>query len=121
LAGVYQLSVRFKSRAGKTHEMLQAIRLVMLPAEFEAGSIGCHLYAEAGEADLLFYVEEWATLDDLEREIRSSRFARLLSVMEAADGLPALEIRDVAKTLGWNYVRLLRGDPSPADEHADEN
>ena len=89
--------------------MLQALRSVMLPAQFEAGSMGCQLYAEAGEADSLCYVEDWATQEDLEREIRSTRFGRLLSVMETAAGSPGVEIRQVSDTLGWEYIRRLRG------------
>jgi quinol monooxygenase YgiN len=74
---VYQVTVRLTSRAEKAQEMLQALRSVMLPAEFEAGSMGCHLYAEAGETDSLCYIEEWATEQDMERTIRSIRFGRL--------------------------------------------
>jgi quinol monooxygenase YgiN len=110
---VYQLSVCLKSSAGKTHEMLQALRSLMLPAQFEVGSMGCQLYAEAGEADSLYYLEQWATQEDLERGIRSIRFGRLLSVMEAASGLPTLEVYNVSETLGWDYIRQLRNDSNP--------
>ena len=104
------MTVRLTSRAEKAQEMLQALRSVMLPAEFEAGSMGCHLYAEAGETDSLCYVEEWATEQDMERTIRSIRFGRLLAIMECAIGLPTLEVRLIAETRGWNYIRQIRGE-----------
>jgi quinol monooxygenase YgiN len=107
---VYQLALRFKTRAGRANEMLQALRSVMLPAEFEAGSLGCQLYAEAGETDSLCYQEDWSTEADLEREIRSARFGRLLAVMETAAGLPRLEVHLVSETRGWDYIRVLRGE-----------
>ncbi len=94
--------------------MLQALRSVMLPAQFEAGSMGSQLYAEAGEVDSLCYMEQWATKEDLEREIRSIRFGRLLAVMETAANLPTLEIRLISDTLGWDYIRRLRND---SDSH----
>ena len=106
---MYQVTVRLTSRAEKAQEMLQALRSVMLPAEFEAGSMGCHLYAEAGETDSLCYVEEWATEQDMERTIRSLRFGRLLAIRECATALPTLEVRLISETRGWNYIRQLRG------------
>ena len=118
---MYQLAVRLKSSASKTHEMLQALRSVMLPAEFEAGFLGCQLYAEAGEAHSLCYVEDWSTVEDLEREIRSPRFGRLLAVIETAADLPTLEVRLISETRGWNYIRLLRGEPDPAGNGASGN
>jgi quinol monooxygenase YgiN len=113
--GVYQVTVRLTSRAEKAQEMLQALRSVMLPAEFEAGSMGCHLYAEAGETDSFCYVEEWATEQDMERTIRSIRFGRLLAIMECAIGLPTLQVRLISETRGWNYIRQLRGEYGPVN------
>ena len=90
--------------------MLQALRSVLLPAEFNAGSMGCQLYAQTNEADALFYLEQWATKDDVEREICSARFGKLLAIIEAAAGSPILEIHYVAETFGWDYIRMLRND-----------
>jgi hypothetical protein len=94
--------------------MLQALRSLMLPAQFEAGFLGCQLYAEAGEADSLCYLEQWVTQCDLEREIRSIRFGRLLAVMETAAGLPTLEVRHVSETRSWDYIQEIRGGPGSA-------
>jgi hypothetical protein len=90
--------------------MLQALRSVMLPAEFEAGSMGCLLSAQVDEVNSLHYREDWRTREDLEREIRSTRFGRLLAVIECADGLPTLEVHFISETQGWDYIRQLRGE-----------
>ena len=95
--------------------MIQALRLVMLSAEFEPGFMGCQIYAEAGESESLCFQADWATQTDLEREIRSARFGRLLAVMEASAGSPTLEVRLIAETRGWKYVRELRGEVDAAN------
>src|SRR6185503_16385432 len=119
--GVYQLALRLKSRAGKTHEMLQALRSVMLPAEFEVGYLSCRLYSEADEPDSLCYEEEWSTEEDLEREIRSIRFGRLLAVMETATGSPTLEVRLIAERRGWDYIHLVRSSSHRLHRNGDVN
>jgi hypothetical protein len=119
---VYQLALRLKSHSGKTHEMLQALRSVMLPAEFEMGSMGCALYAQVDEVEALCYFEDWSTREDLEREVRSARFGRLLAVMECAAGRPTLEVHLISQTQGWDYIRHLRGEadlPAAGNGHAD--
>ena len=88
----------------------QALRSVMLPAQFNAGSMGCQLYAETNDADSLCYLEQWATKEDVEREIGSTRFGKLLAIIEAAAGSPTLEIHNVSETFGWDYIRMLRND-----------
>src|SRR6476469_8474803 len=102
---VYQLWLRLRAQAGKTHEMLQALRSVMLPVQFEAGCLGCQLYAEIGEPDSLCYLEDWSTREHLEQDIRSARFGRLLAVIESAAVSPTFEVRLISEARGWDYIR----------------
>jgi hypothetical protein len=53
-------------------------------------------------------MEEWATVADLEREIRSPRFIRLLSAMEDAPNPPSLEFRFIPQTRGLDYIEEVR-------------
>lgn len=103
--------------------MLQALRSVMLPARFEPGFVASRLYADPDEADSLCYLEEWTTQQDLEREIRSARFGRLLRVMESAAGSPTVEVCHLSDPQGWEYILKLRGDSdstngSQGEEHS---
>ena len=88
--------------------MIQALNSLMLPIQLDRGCLGCHLYKDAGESNSLFYVEEWATQKDLEREIRSDRFTRLLSVMESSPKPPVLEFWFTWQTLGLEYIAKVR-------------
>jgi hypothetical protein len=88
--------------------MIQALRSLMLPIQLDRGCGGCHLYADVGESNSLLYVEEWATRKDLEREMRSYRLNRLLSVMESSPVPPVLEFRFVSQSRGLEYFAEVR-------------
>jgi quinol monooxygenase YgiN len=88
--------------------MIQALRSLMLPIQLGRGCGGCHLYVDVGESNSFFYVEEWATQKDLEREMQSDRFTRLLSIMESSPAPPMLEFRFVSQIRGLDYIAEVR-------------
>ncbi len=88
--------------------MIQALRSLLLPIQRDRGCGGCYLYEDTGESNSFLYVEKWATQWDLEREIRSDRFTRLLSIMESAPTHPVLEFWFVPQTRGLDYIAEIR-------------
>ena len=118
---MFQILLRLKSRVGKTHEMLQALRTVMVRAQFEQGYEGATLYTEANEVDRLCYIEEWDTEPDLEREIRSPRFGYILAISETAVETPVVLIRALSDARGLEYVQALRGRRDDDDANRNVN
>jgi hypothetical protein len=96
------------SGLSRTQQTIQALRLLMVPAQLDRGCSGCWLYVDALDSRCLCYVEEWSTPADLEREIRSARFTRLLSVMEDAPKPPSMEFRFISQTRGLDYLEQVR-------------
>ena len=96
--------------------MTQGLRSLMLPVQLDRGCKGCHLYMDADDTRALCYVEEWKTPQDLDREIRSERFTRLLSVMESASEPPTLEFLFVSRKRGLDYVEEVRPSPQALRE-----
>ena len=88
--------------------MVHALHSLMLPVQLDRGCLGCRLYSDVDESKSLLYVEEWATQKDLDREIRSDRFTRLLSVMESSPAPPALEFWFVSRIRGLEYIAEVR-------------
>jgi quinol monooxygenase YgiN len=82
----------------------------MLPAQQNRGCLRAQLHADVTDPDAFCYSEEWLTVEDVVREIRSTRFNRLLELMEAASEPPELLFRFVAETRGLDYVAEVRGD-----------
>jgi quinol monooxygenase YgiN len=92
----------------RVQALIQALRSLMLPIQFDRGCMGCHLFADIENPDCLFYFEEWVTQKDLEREMRSDRFTRLLSIMESSPTPPVLEFLFVPQTRGLDYLAEVR-------------
>ena len=88
--------------------MVKALRSIMLPARAERGFVSSCIYQEVDQPEALCYVEEWATPAQMEDQIRSRRFGRLLAVMETAPKKPVLEVRSVSETLGLDYISTIR-------------
>ncbi len=80
----------------------------MLPARAERGFVSSCIYQEVDRPEALCYVEEWAGPAQMDDQIRSRRFGRLLAVMETAPKPPALELRSMSETRGLDYISTLR-------------
>jgi len=88
--------------------MVKALRSIMLPARAERGFVSSRIYQEVDTPEALCYVEEWASPAQMEEQIRSRRFGRLLAVMETAPKKPVLEVRSLSETRGLDYISTLR-------------
>ena len=89
-------------------EMIRALRSLMLPLRAAAGFVSCRLYQDADRPGALCYVEEWQTSKELDQQIRSSHYTRLLSLMEEAAEPPALRINWVTDVKGLDYLEAVR-------------
>ena len=88
--------------------MVAALRSIMLPARAERGFISSRIYQEVDRPEALCYIEEWASPEQMEDQIRSRRFGRLLAVMETAPRKPVLEVRAISENRGLDYISMLR-------------
>jgi quinol monooxygenase YgiN len=93
---------------GRREEMIKVFWLLLGPVRVEPGCLGCRLYQEAGNEDVLLYVEEWETPEQLERHMRSGRYERLLALMEASAQPPVLRYQTVCATQGLEYLEAVR-------------
>lgn len=101
--------------------MVEALGQIMFQAKLQAGYLDCQLWTQTDQARTLLYVEQWATREDLERELSSDRIGMLLALMETAAQAPEFKIRTVSDQRGLEYVGAIRlgdGDSMAADSHA---
>ena len=105
-----RISLRLSTDAQQTDAVAQALRLLMRQAQAEESCIRCELLEVVESPEILLYIEEWSTVEDVERQIRSERIYRLLLVMEEASCPPKLEFALVPETRGLEYVEAVRGD-----------
>lgn len=72
---------------------------------------GCQrtvLAQEAGEAERVTVVQEWATRDDLERHLRSAVFWRLLLLTESSTEPPEFSIDTITAREGLEAIARAR-------------
>ena len=103
-----QVVLRMVVHPARTAEIIRTLRSLMLPLQAEPGFISCRLCQEAGDANTLCYAEEWHTPEDLDRQIRSSHYTRLLGLMEEAAAPPELRLYWVTDVKGLEYLATLR-------------
>jgi quinol monooxygenase YgiN len=89
-------------------EIVQALRSLMLALQAAPGFISCRLCREADDANTICYTEEWHTPEDLDRQIRSTHFTRLLAIMEEAAEPPELRLSWVTDVKGLEYLEAVR-------------
>lgn len=90
--------------------MVQALRVLMRAARAEKGFMAGWLDLESDDANGIHYEERWQTREDFEEQLHSSRFTRLLDLMESASERPSLEFHFVSETRGLEYVAAVRGE-----------
>ena len=89
-------------------EMIQTLRSLMLPLQAAPGFVSHGLYRDADDPNVICYVEEWHTPEDLDRQIRSIHYGRLLELMEKAAEPPELRLNWVTDVKGLEYLEAVR-------------
>jgi quinol monooxygenase YgiN len=103
-----QVMLMMVARSRGRAEMIQTLRSLMLLLPAAPGFISCRLYREADDANTICYVEEWHTPGDLDRQIRSIHYTRLLALMEDAAEPPELRLNWVTDVKGLEYLEAVR-------------
>ena len=91
-------------------ETVQALHMLTRAARAEKGFISSRLCLEAADANTILYEERWQTQEDFDEQLRSTRYTRLLALMESASEQPSLEFHFVSETRGLEHVAAVRGE-----------
>jgi quinol monooxygenase YgiN len=102
------MNLKIVPQPRRTGELIQALRLQMSRTEAQPGCIKCRLSQDQRDPNVVFYQEDWGGWSEIEKHIRSDRFARILELMELSTVTPELSFCDVHETRGMEYVQKLR-------------
>ena len=95
---------------GKTRpEIVGLLRSLVEPTRVETGCVSCALYADLQNPSVIVWVEEWRTLDDLERHLRSTQYRKILAALEMSSEVPDVRFNTVAETKGMRLIEQARG------------
>jgi quinol monooxygenase YgiN len=103
-----QLTVRLTATAGRAHQMVDALHLLMRQTRQRAGCSDAHIAMDVDEANAFWYREDWQDDGALDEALRSDHFSQLLALMETSTNPPVLELRTITETRGLDYVAAVR-------------
>lgn len=109
-----QMTVQWEVSPPESGAILSALHALMVAVRGEPGCICCHLTTEMGDRTGLRYIEKWKNEEDLKRQLRSARFARLAELMERAIEPPRVEFALAAGVRGLEYAGEVRGQGGEA-------
>jgi hypothetical protein len=85
------------------------------PTRVEPGCLFCRLYEDVETAGTLTLVEEWSSLLDFERRLRSEAYRQLLLLMELSPEAPVIQFHSVHSTAGMDAILAARSRPMDRD------
>jgi hypothetical protein len=104
------MTLRWSVPLGESRCITDALHRVMAAARAQFGCVGCSVTTHVGRHVGLEYVEEWASEDDLRRELLSDRFTSLAALMESATETPHIEFSLPTGLRGLDYVEQVRAE-----------
>ena len=94
--------------AKKRGEALKILKSIAGHCKIDPGCLGCHIYEDLQEDNVLVYEEIWRSEEDLERRLRSAEYRSLLLVMEMALKHPEVRINKVGTSMGMEMIEKAR-------------
>ena len=102
-------TIRVLVPQNKRREMLQTLQSLTESIRHQPGCLQYQFYAEIGDENALFVVEEWRTRADLDAHILSRDFSVLFGAINLLHGREAVEFRLLTPTGGAEVIETVRG------------
>jgi quinol monooxygenase YgiN len=89
---------------GKRDELLEVLSGLRGPTEVSRGCRGCRIVQDVDEQNALTYFVEWESQGDLEENLRSERFRRILPYIEMSAEPPEVTFSIIDKVEGIEFL-----------------
>ncbi len=101
-------TIRMTIPPKKWNEALKILRSMAEQCELRSGCLGCHIYEDVREDNVLMFEEMWRSEEDLDRHLRSKEYRNMLLVMEMALKHPVVKFNTVSTTTGMETIEKAR-------------
>ncbi len=101
-------TIRMTLPPQKRNEALKILRSTAEQCKVHSGCLGCHIYEDVQEDNVLMFEEMWRSEEDLERHLRSRGYRNMLLVMEMALKHPVVKFNTVSTTTGMETIEKAR-------------
>jgi len=98
------VSLKVVLPAERREEAMQISSSLLGPIGAAPGCLSCGFYTDAQNENVLCYVEDWETEEDLQRHIRSDDYRKFLALIDLSGEPPDLKFHRVSETFGIEYV-----------------
>ncbi len=103
-----QSRLRMEVPAAKVAEALEVLSPMAERIKVAPGCLGCHVYMDLLEKDVLMVEEMWRDKEDLTRHLRSNEYREVLLLMEMAAARPEVRFNVIAETSGFETIEQAR-------------
>jgi quinol monooxygenase YgiN len=101
-------TIRMTIPTKKRDEALKILKSVAKRCKVHPSCLGCHVYEDVQENNVLMYEEKWSSEQDLDRRLRSEEYRTLLLVMEMALKHPEVSFNAVSTSTGMEMIEKAR-------------
>jgi quinol monooxygenase YgiN len=108
-------TIRMIIPAKKRDEALKILRSVAEQFKVHSGCLGCHIYEEVQEDNVLMFEEMWKNEEDLAQHLRSDEYRNVLLVMEMALKHPEVRFNTVSTSTGIETIEKARSSTRRAE------
>jgi quinol monooxygenase YgiN len=105
---VIRISAEIVVSECEAHQLVDALRALMISTRLERGCLGCTVRTTRDEMLTVHYEEQWETEGDVRRRVDSDGFTWILALLERADAPPRVQFDFVTMTRGLDYVAEVR-------------
>ena len=92
----------------KRGEALRILRSMADQCKVQSGCLGCHIYGDIQEDNVLIFEEMWRNEKDLIQHLQSKKYHDVLLVMEMALKHPEVRFNTVSTSTGMETIEKAR-------------
>lgn len=101
-------TIRMTIPPKKRDEALKILRSVSDRCKDHSGCLGCYIYEDVQENNVIMFEEMWKSEGDLERHLRSHEYRNVLLVMEMALKQPEIRFNTISSSTGLETIEKAR-------------
>jgi len=101
-------TIRMVMPTRKFGEALRILRSVAEQSKVQPGCLGCRVYRNGNEDNVLMFEQQWSNEADLEHYLRSNEYQQVLLVLEMAMKEPEVRFDTIMSSTGIETIEKAR-------------
>lgn len=103
-----KLTIELGARNGKFQELYQTLQAILPMIRNEKGCLGCHVYRDVEDEEVLFLSAYWKSRADLEHYVRSESGGALLGAIDLLSETTKVGFNREAPCEGIDTLKRMR-------------